>query len=138
MEQKKPSSNCRVHGYTEKVNISKHGDNGKVYYACTLCVHEKYKKHRNKRRQYHKEYYEKKRKHYFATEKYKERRKVYRKKQCELLKDQYVKNCIGTGHGREKSMSQKDIPIELIEVKRLQLQLYRQSRGENNVNPNRR
>jgi hypothetical protein len=95
MEQKKPSSNCRVHGYTEYVCQS----NG--YFYCSTCRNDALKKWREKNRarvyeykkkylqdnphikkKWEKKYYEK------NKEKINNKSREYRKKHAESIKKQ--------------------------------------------------
>ncbi len=56
-------------------------------------------------------------------------RKYFSRKTAELS-DSYIRNKLATNHKRERTLRSKDIPQELVELKRLQLLLQRELKNE--------
>jgi len=65
----------------------------------------------------------------WAAENKEHLRKYFSRKTAELS-DSYIRNKLATNHKRERTLRSKDIPQELVELKRLQLLLQRELKNE--------
>lgn len=141
---------CKIHGALTIYNVFPHNKKGIVYYECKICTNLRNKKYRlnNKekineiRKKYRERCPEIEKKY---REKYREKIKVlakkYRSKNTEKLKliriqqvknldDHYIKGL----YASNSKIKYKNVPEELIEVKRIHLKLVRKLKELKNGN----
>jgi len=95
------------------------------YYTCYKKKSERDKLYINNNREHFRKLYRKNSKKYNKTEKFKIWSRQYQNNMTKNLSDRYVKSLIV----KDENLSFKDIPQDLVELKREQLRLFRDIRN---------